>query len=176
MTTNDRKIAFENILLEHKDHFMRVTQLRDLLISSHDLANIDKAQLRRWVNSSLRAMEAKGRVKKKKEQGSNKWVYRLVSGDKADNNVNVAVKECDSTATDLENTLNELENQLIENQRSSRIYLSQLNTYKKIQKSYPALSDYAQTKYQRVFDESYDLLGQIKALEETLADHGRRAN
>lgn len=171
MTTSARKIALEEILLEHKDRFMRVSEIRDLLISKCGVFDADKAQLRRWIYSCFLTMEKKGRLEKQNVPGTKKWRYRLVASEtELATEANISFGDADS---ELDEVLSQLEDQLVDNQRSSRIYLSQLNTFKAMKVRYPQLSDYAETRYQSIFEKSYDLLGRIKALEETLTDHGR---
>lgn len=170
MTSSPKKIAFESILLETKDKFLRVTDFRDLLVEKLEIYQADKAQLRKWIYSNFITMEKQGRIEKRLVPGTKKWQYRLIDTPLKSS---MTTDEESTDKDQLACSLDRLQEQLSESKRKSKIFISQLNTHKAIKESHPILLEYSAKKYKKIFEESYDLLGTIKALEETLSDHGR---
>lgn len=170
MKTSQKKIVLENILLENKDSFKRISHLRDILMQQLDDHSCDKAALRRWINYHVKAMEANGLIESRKVPDTNKWEYRY---NDSDLDAAPPVEQKKITEEELERSLDFYESQLFEMKIESKVFHQQLATYKEMQQDHPALAPYAKAKYQEVFEKRYDLGALIKTYEETLLDHGR---
>ena len=175
MKTNQRKTILQNILLEHKDSFMRVSDLRDLVFERLNQPDYDKASLRRWIYSFFRAMEAKGSIEKRKIAGEKKWEYRITQSNVCINSP-AKTEEKNDDDSELARSLDILQAELLDRKKDSKVFFSQLSAYKEMEHKHSSLSTYASAKYKETFDKGYELAGVIKALENTLIDHGRSVN
>lgn len=169
MTGSPRKVALESILLENNQHFLRVSEIRDLLVGRLENYDGDKAKLRRWIYSVFKTMLIQGRLEKRLDPNSDKTQYRYIGDVKPADEV--AELET-SIRSDLSQSLNRVKTLLHESKRRSHIIIGQLNAYRLIREDSELIS-YADKKYAELSNESLELAGQIKVLEDTLIDHDR---
>lgn len=167
MKNLDRKHVLSSILSENDSQFLKVSDVRDELLSRTTSGDRDKSRVRRWVYSHFLTLEKRGLLEKQKIPGSSKWQYRLTGPADGDTS-KLEVDTCE-----INESLTAIEDKLASSQRMSKIYLSELNAYKDLQTSHPALKEYAKSKYQELYKTSFELLGSIRAWETTLLDHGK---
>ncbi|WOX06992.1 hypothetical protein [Microbulbifer pacificus] len=167
------------ILQELRDEQIVVTRVRDELAKRAPATGLDRAALRRWVNSKFASFARKGWLDRFHFDGSNR-VYFLAGPNLPNYSTTPRNPKSKSDFAQTEESLpsqsssisKQLMHELSQHSLSVVSQLSEIEEYKRIRDSYPELREMASARFNAAVDENCRTLGKVKALESLIEKLG----
>jgi hypothetical protein len=161
-SVENQKLLIE-VLKRYANQRFTVTDIRDVFINETSL-HLDSAKVRRWVAGKFATFTRRGWLVKESDELRSKDFFTLSHAFWQDRRFHLASEENLSNKTD-EQAIKQLSKELEHCKRSIITQLSEIEEYKRIQRDYPELKTKALSRFERVLEENYQLLGRVRALE-----------
>lgn len=148
--------------------------VRSEILRRDKLTKLDKASMRRWVNSRFKTLVRRGVLEKHMDERGKAYFLVLDRNDEDLSKVVLASRRSpELKAEPVANekaraTLHQLKKDLEEYRLKAVSQLSEMEEYKRVGEVFPDLRALAQQKFEAAVDENCRVLGKIRALEQLL--------
>lgn len=166
MTLNRDAILFQ-ILQEQRDRALTVSSVRNEILRRDKSIKLDKAILRRWVNSKFVTLARRGTLEKYRDERG-KVFFKVARDSDDDLQADLLPRRPHRRLDAMAAPQEDMKPELNEYRLRALTQMSEMEEYKRIGENYPNLRDLAAEKFEAAVDENCRLLGKIRALEQML--------